>query len=442
MKQKKTNKDNRMVIISLDAVGARDLEFMRTLPNFGKFMEQSAICSNVQSVYPSVTYPAHTSIITGKKPVNHGVINNTLLQPERESPDWMWQRHFIRGTTLFDEAIDKGCRVAALLWPVTAKSRIQYCLPEVLANRPWQNQIVVSALNGTFGYQIEMLLKFGEAREGVRQPQLDNFIQKSTLHTIRKYNPDLLLVHFTDVDTNRHIYGVEHEEIKKALRRHDTRLGEIMKALEETGDMNKTTVVLLGDHCQADTRTVVYFNYLFKEKGFLKTKGTKITDYDFVAKNCDGSCYIYANPNKHLEENRYQELADLLMLCKEDETFGIEEIFTSREAGELGADDSCVCMIEAKPYFYYLDEAEVLTCPTSEARLHKMLAVHGYLPSKEDNKTFFMASGFGIQPKSHTEEMNLYDEGPTLAKIMGLELPDADGKVISEILNGDIWLKL
>ena len=71
-----------------------------------------------------------------------------------------------------------------------------------------------------------------------------------------------------------------------------------------------------------------------------------------------------------------------------------------------------------------------------------MLAVHGYLPSKEDNKTFFMASGFGIQPKSHTEEMNLYDEGPTLAKIMGLELPDADGKVISAILNGDTWLKL
>ena len=80
-----------MVVISLDAVGARDLAYLKTLPNFQKLRAQSGYCDHVESVYPSITYPAHTSIVTGKKPLHHGVVNNLQLQPGRKSPDWMWQ---------------------------------------------------------------------------------------------------------------------------------------------------------------------------------------------------------------------------------------------------------------------------------------------------------------------------------------------------------------
>ncbi len=54
------------------------------------------------------------------------------------------------------------------------------------------------------------------------------------------------MLHLTDVDANRHLYGVESKEAKEALKRHDKRLGEIVRALEETGEMESTTVVLLG----------------------------------------------------------------------------------------------------------------------------------------------------------------------------------------------------
>ena len=77
-----------------------------------------------------------------------------------------------------------------------------------------------------------------------------------------------MLIHFTDVDTNRHIYGVDHPKVTDALNRHDKRLGELMDALNETGNMDKTTVVILGDHCQYRTERVVYFNYLLKKVGF------------------------------------------------------------------------------------------------------------------------------------------------------------------------------
>ena len=59
---------------------------MKTLPNFCAFFERAALCSRVESVYPSLTYPAHTSILTGRKPIHHGIVNNTKLQPGRERP--------------------------------------------------------------------------------------------------------------------------------------------------------------------------------------------------------------------------------------------------------------------------------------------------------------------------------------------------------------------
>lgn len=421
----------RMIIISLDAVGTKDIPYLKTLPNFKKLFEKSAYCMNVESVYPSLTYPAHTSIITGCTPNHHGVINNTCFQINRKSPDWMWQRRFVKKMTLYDELLKQKKKVAAVLWPVTAQSKITYNVPEVFANRPWQNQIMVSAANGSVWYELELNKKFGKMRNGVSQPALDNFAHASVVHTIEKYNPDLILVHFTDVDTHRHLYGVNHKKVTEALNRHDKRLGEIMEMLEKTGDADKTTVVILGDHYQMDAKRIVYLNYMLKERGFLTVKNGKITDYDFVARNCDGSCYIYKNPKKKLSVDRISELEVTLKECEKEDVYGIERIYTGKEAGELGADDRCLYMIEACQGVYYLDEFEMLTkgCENS-----KMKATHGYLPTKPDYQTFFMVSGYGINPGVEVPYMRLYDEGPTLARIWNVTLPEADGRVIEEIL--------
>ena len=64
----------------------------------------------------------------------------------------------------------------------------------------------------------------------------------------------------------------------------------------------------------------------------------------------------------------------------------------------------------------------------------EMKATHGYLPDKPDYKTFFLATGYGIREKVEIESMELYDEGPTLARLMGLDLGKVDGRVVEEIL--------
>ena len=83
-------KKQRLYMISLDAFGTRDLEYARTLPTFNYLLNRSALVEKVETVYPSLTYMAHTSIVTGVYPNKHGITNNTYTQPKRQSPDWHW----------------------------------------------------------------------------------------------------------------------------------------------------------------------------------------------------------------------------------------------------------------------------------------------------------------------------------------------------------------
>ncbi|GAE47414.1 alkaline phosphodiesterase I [Mesobacillus boroniphilus JCM 21738] len=138
--------------------------------------------------------------MTGNLPNRHGIVNNTFIQPGKFSPDWYWHRRHVKGTTLYDEAKKAGMKTAALLWPVTAKADIDYNMPEIFANRPWHHQIPVSLSNGSPRYQLEMNSKFGHIRNGLSQPELDDFVLEATVETIKTRKPELMLIHFVDLD--------------------------------------------------------------------------------------------------------------------------------------------------------------------------------------------------------------------------------------------------
>ncbi len=93
-----------LILISLDAVGMEDLKILKNLPNFSALLKRGSLITDVESIYPSLTYPAHTSIITGKYPKHHGIINNTKLERNLNHPDWYWYHKDIKGKTLYDVA--------------------------------------------------------------------------------------------------------------------------------------------------------------------------------------------------------------------------------------------------------------------------------------------------------------------------------------------------
>jgi predicted AlkP superfamily pyrophosphatase or phosphodiesterase len=426
-----------LYVISFDGLSTLDLDYIMTLPNFQEFMHKASYARKVYSVYPTLTYPAHATIVTGRYPKNHGIINNTLLQPNRQSPDWYWQRKYIKGETIFDLAIEKGMKVAALLWPVTAKSRIQYNMPEIFANRSWHNQILVSLLNGSPLFQISLNQKFGYLRKGLKQPHLDNFTHQSLLHTIKHKQPELTLVHYTDLDTMRHHHGFNSQEAREALERNDQRLGEIIRTLQEANIYEESTLIVLGDHSSLDEDTIISPNVLLKQKGYIDVdaKG-RIINYRAIVKSCDGSAYVYTKPKR--DKQLTGEIRQLLEEFNQAYNC-LETIYSNAEAVSLGADPECSLMLEANRGYYFSDDIEgesmSLVKPEHVGVVpHHTKAAHGYSPFKDNYTTVFMAAGKGIKQGVVVNEMNLVDEGPTIARLLRVNLPDTDGRVLEEIL--------
>lgn len=60
----------KVIVLSVDSLFEKDLEFVKNLPNFKSILENCSIVKNINCVYPTLTYPCHTSMVTGVYPKN------------------------------------------------------------------------------------------------------------------------------------------------------------------------------------------------------------------------------------------------------------------------------------------------------------------------------------------------------------------------------------
>lgn len=426
-----------LLVVSFDAMNSHDLEKLKNFPNFSRVLKDASYSYEVSSISPSLTYPAHTSIITSMYPNKHGIIANTLMQPYREKPDWFWQQKYINVPTVYDKALEKNMNVAALLWPVTAKSKITYNFPEIFANRKWKNQILVSLMNGSKAYQYNLNKMFGKLRDGISQPKLDDFVEASLLYSIKEFKPDLTLVHFVDLDSMRHYYGFDSIQADEALVRHDKRLGNILDLLETENITDDTIIVVLGDHSMKKTHSVISLRRLFEQNGYMNYKKDKLIDFKVITKTADGSTYIYLK-DKSIKDEVYSLLREF-----KESTNAVEKILDNEGIRKVFADNTADFLVDAKEGYYFTDKLEDLVINKVEMVGNKvkdgyLLSSHGYLSDKEDYHTIFIVKGKGIKKNFDIGKMNLVDEGVTFAQILGLDMGEVDGRLLKEIFEDEI----
>ncbi|WP_125767251.1 alkaline phosphatase family protein [Lapidilactobacillus wuchangensis] len=423
--------NQHMVIISLDSLGFRDLrEHQDELPTLKKLMQTGAWAKSVTGIYPTLTYPSHTTIITGQYPSVHGIVNNTKIQPERRSPDWYWYQKDVKVPTLYDLARQKGLKTAAFLWPVTAGSKINYNLAEIFPNRIWTNQVLVSLKASSPLFILELNHKFGKLRDGIHQPQLDAFITACAVDTLKNKRPNLTMIHLVAMDSMRHRYGVRSAEAMTALRTLDQQVAELIQATKDGGFYEDTNFVILGDHYQINVDKMIHLNTLFAQKGWLTPAADQtFKEWSVMAKTCDGSTYIYTK--------NFTKLAELRQAISQVE--GVEKIYSRKAANQRGADPECTLMVEAKEGYYFTDESDrpaiVETVdPASLGTPDRYHGVHGYDPDKPDYQTTILFNGPAVKPGVEINRANLVDEAPTFAQLLGLEFPEPlPGHALHEI---------
>jgi len=167
----------RLLLISLDAAFEEDAAFLLSLPNLGALADRGVFCQRVQTIYPSLTYPVHTTLLTGCYPDKHGIGHNEKFVPRLppEKRPWHWDAEEIQAETLHQAAWRAGREVASILWPVSGHNRaIRYNFPEVHA-LPGENQTAKVLHYGSFWWLLRSELKYGRTRPSIKQPHLDRF---------------------------------------------------------------------------------------------------------------------------------------------------------------------------------------------------------------------------------------------------------------------------
>ena len=80
--------DPRVILISIDGLmpsSYTEPAIAAQTPNLRRLAKQGVWADGVVGVLPTVTYPSHTTLITGVEPAVHGIYDNRIFDPENKS---------------------------------------------------------------------------------------------------------------------------------------------------------------------------------------------------------------------------------------------------------------------------------------------------------------------------------------------------------------------
>ncbi len=394
----------KVVLVSLDAMFEEDWGDEGEIK---EFLGHASGCRRVKTVFPALTYPAHTTLITGCTPAEHGIGQNQPFQPGKaaEMRAWYWERAQVRRETLFDAVRHAGGRCASILWPVTGKHpAIRWNFPEVLA-LPGENQVLKMLRYGTAPWILHMELKHGRERESIHEPHLSDYAVTLARDVIRAHQPELTAIHLVDVDETRHHTGVHSPETTAAKARMGRRVAALWQTIRETPGMADALMVLVSDHGQADvSRTVCLTDYLAAHglPDAARVQSNGMSAYLFPGAAGDAG-------TKHAEA----------LLREAGAEAGVQHVYSREELNALGCVPEVAFAVEAAPEVVFSDGLP-------QAKREK--ATHGFGPGHPAENCLFAVRGRGVREGVWLPEMAMRDVAPTIAALMGVPLPEATGE--------------
>ena len=434
----------KLFVLSMDAMVWEDVEYLRAKPNFSRLMAHCSGVEQVCTIYPSITYPAHVSIMTGCRPGKHGIVTNGAFKTTGGSTEWHYKGDGIQVEDLFAAAKRAGCSTAAVYWPVTGcNPNIDYLIDEYFFPDPQES---VEAGYAKLGANEDALRIVRENmhrypkdyrnRVGKLEKRhtFDDFINGCVCSMIRAYQPDVLLAHNCILDTLRHRHGLFNECVREGLDMTDEWLGEIIEAMEEAGVYEQTNFVILSDHGQMNFARRLKVNVMLERGGFIDLDSDgNVSDWRAFSQSNGMSATIFLkDPDNKVV---WQQVYDYLLARCAEGVWGFDKIYTEKESRErYGMSGDFAFMLETDGCIAFGDDChEPIVAPMdlSDYRLGK--ATHGYEPEKGPQPVF-LAKGPAFRKDVMLPRGRVIDEAPTLAKIFGQTMPQAEGVCMDELL--------
>lgn len=373
-----------VILISLD--GYRwDYNQRFNPPNISKFANEGIQAKSMLSCFPSKTFPNHYSIATGMYPENHGIVNNSFYDYEKDTIYKIHDRSIIEdgtwynGTPLWVNASKSGMLTASFFF-VGSEADIQGIRP-------------------TYYYRYD-----GAIQNSERVKQVLDWLDLP-----EEKRPHLITAYFSDMDDTGHSFGPnDDEKLSETLTALDKNLGDLFEGVKKTG--LPVNIILVSDHGMME----VPVNQLLPLESVLD---------DSLYRSVSVGAVVHLYLNENVDKNAvYEDLKSKENHWKiyrtSDSTFYKMNPKNPR-LGEL--------MIIPENHYYFKTIRQIGIHKSNE---QNVLGHHGFDPEHPDLHAIFYANGPAFKENMTIESFRNIHVYPMVCDILGLEIPaEIDGNL-------------
>jgi predicted AlkP superfamily pyrophosphatase or phosphodiesterase len=387
----------------------------------------------MQASNPTVTWPNHTTLVTGVSPARHGVVGNNFFdRAAGKKITVIWdpdldKDEVVKVPTIYDVAKAAGLKTAAVHWPATRNARsLDWAVPDVFKADLLAHYSTPAVLKEAKAAGIDLVNDAeGKPRRRTESTEEDGRFTDVFNLILRQHKPNLALLHVLAVDFTQHRDGPRSPQAYEAIRAADDQVRQVWETLQKNFP-GKSTLIVVSDHGFSLNKTRVAVNPILEKAGLLEAAGDRITggDVQIVVQGGSVLLYITDEGNRAAVEQRVRQA-----FANVD---GVDKVVSAGEFADYGIADpkhdphAPDMVLFAKLGYFFGD--------TAAGSKNESKGSHGFDSHLPEMRAVFVACGAGIKPGTKLGVIENTSVAPTAAKLLGLEIPNTEGEILGDAL--------
>lgn len=409
-----------VVLITIDGFPARALKDPRLpMPTLRMMEANGAHADAMQPINPTVTWPNHTTLITGVNASEHHVMANGLITFPADGgvpkvKPWVPKDELVHARTLYDAAAEKGMTTGQVDWvAIYGAKNVRWQFGE----RPSVESPIAKDLMAQKLVTQDEIATFGQNSSPAWR---DEIWTDAAIDILTKHTPNLLLFHLLQTDTLQHEYGPLTPAAYAAYGYADHCIARVVNAVRAAGLLDRTTFILASDHGFSSYTHTIHADVGLVQQGLLTMQdGSYRGRVQIQPEGGEASLYIR-------DASARAALVPKLKAYFENVP-GVAGVYTNKEAQKLGipllgsTDQAPDLYLAAKQGYAFAGGTEgPIVADVMPAR-----GAHGYLNTNSDMEALFIIWGPHIHPGINLGSITNLRVAPTIANILGISFPEA-----------------
>jgi predicted AlkP superfamily pyrophosphatase or phosphodiesterase len=361
---------------------------------------------------------------TGVNPARHGITTNGAFDPlEKNLGGWRWYAEDLKSVPVWELAWRAGYRTALVSWPVTVGAHATWLLPEYWRARNDDDRKLTRALS-TPHLLDDVTRAHPDLWSRLVPEPKDDAIAEIATHVVERGKPHLLMVHLVDVDEEQHAHGLWSPHALRAIEQADRQVGLLLQSVHQAGIWARTAFILASDHGFAPVTRRLRPGVLLREAGLvLVNDKNEPIDWKAAVLPSAAQAYVYLRSKDDAATADAVHRIFSERLAKGGEIARIYDRDAIRAAG--GDPDALLAIEAAEGVYFGAGYGGDYETPAAIA------ATHGYDPARPAMQASLLLLGPGIT-NGPIAGARLVDIAPTIARWLGLSMPDVDGRALGE----------